>query len=138
MTRRCLVALAFALALVGCGAQPSVAPTTVATVTMTPRPTFTATALPTATPTATATATPTATATATSTATPEPTDTPEPLTTPVIHVVQFGETLSVIAESYGVTLDALIEANDISDAGLISVGEELVIPVGTPTPEPAG
>jgi LysM repeat protein len=54
----------------------------------------------------------------------------------VLHVVASGETLSAIAEQYGVTLLALIEANEISDAGIISVGQELIIPAVTP--EPAG
>jgi spore germination protein len=42
--------------------------------------------------------------------------------------VKRGESLSIIAERYGVSLEALIEANDIDDPNKIEVGQELVIP----------
>lgn len=47
---------------------------------------------------------------------------------PAIHVVRAGEVLSVIAETYGVSLDDLIAANRITDPNLVSPGTELVIP----------
>lgn len=47
---------------------------------------------------------------------------------PAIHIVQAGEVLSVIAETYGVSLDELIAANRIADPNLVSPGTELVIP----------
>jgi LysM repeat protein len=116
------------LVLTACGSQ-TVAPTTAEpTVTLTPRPTFTATPPPTATPTATATPKPTNTPTAT----PEPTVTPAPQVTPTIYSVASGDTLGGIADAYGVTIEALMEANGISNASLISVGEELIIPLPTP------
>ena len=48
--------------------------------------------------------------------------------TATTHVVVEGDTLSAIADQYGVTLDAIMEANDITDASLIFVGQELTIP----------
>ncbi len=45
-----------------------------------------------------------------------------------VHVVQPGETLLSIARQYGVTLEALLAANDIQDPNLVQVGQELVIP----------
>ncbi len=47
------------------------------------------------------------------------------------YVVQPGDTLSGIAAQYGVSLETLLEANQITDANLISVGQILELP-----PEP--
>jgi len=72
--------------------------------------------------------------------------------TPVIHVVQEGETLLGIALDYGVSLQALQAANGIEDPRFLQPGQSLVIPVGqettghmsgsgllpTPTPVPFG
>lgn len=44
------------------------------------------------------------------------------------HVVARGETLYTIAARYGVTVDALAQANDISDPGAVQVGQRLNIP----------
>ena len=49
---------------------------------------------------------------------------------PVIHVVQRGETLTGIARKYGVTVAAIVEANDLADPNRIYAGQRLVIPVG--------
>lgn len=57
---------------------------------------------------------------------PEPTATQAPTAT--THVVVEGDTLSAIADQYGTTLEAIMEANDITDASLIFVGQELTIP----------
>jgi uncharacterized membrane protein/LysM repeat protein len=68
-------------------------------------------------------------ATATPSATPIPTQTPTG--TPavqVVHVVQPGENLSSIARQYGVTYQAIMDANGLEDPNLIDVGQELVIP----------
>jgi LysM repeat protein len=45
----------------------------------------------------------------------------------VTYVVQAGDTLAAIARAYGVTVAAIVEANDIHDADTIQVGQELVI-----------
>lgn len=69
--------------------------------------------------------------TATPTVTPTPTAVPAtPTPTPSavrIHVVRSGETLSRIAAQYGVTVQAIMEANDLTST-LIVPGQELIIP----------
>jgi chromosome segregation ATPase len=44
------------------------------------------------------------------------------------HTVQRGETLATIASQYGVTVADLVAANNIRNANIISVGQDLVIP----------
>jgi formylglycine-generating enzyme required for sulfatase activity len=46
----------------------------------------------------------------------------------VIYVVQAGDTLSEIAKEFGVTVEALQEANAISDPTSLQIDQELVIP----------
>ncbi|MEZ4517239.1 MAG: LysM peptidoglycan-binding domain-containing protein [Chloroflexota bacterium] len=56
---------------------------------------------------------------------------------PPTHVVQAGETLGIISNTYDVSLDDLMEANGLTNPDLISVGQQLIIPVGgiaEPTP----
>lgn len=71
--------------------------------------------------------------TAIATPTPEPlpteTPTPRPTRTPTaqIYVVQPGDTLSRIAERFGVTVDALAKANLIVNRDALQVGQELTI-----------
>jgi LysM repeat protein len=74
---------------------------------------------------------------ATPTVTPSPVPTPSPSPTvvaatsspsPRIHVVQPGEYVSLIARRYGVTPQAILRANNISDPNYIEVGQELIIP----------
>jgi len=48
----------------------------------------------------------------------------------IIHVVQRGENLFRIALRYGVTVDALVTANGLSNASRIYAGQRLVIPTG--------
>ena len=70
--------------------------------------------------------------------TPLPTETPTPLP-PLVHVVQEGETLGMIAEAYEVDLLILMAFNGIDDANIIGVGTEILIPpegTGMPTPTP--
>ena len=56
----------------------------------------------------------------------------EPRTEPGLYVVQAGDTLSAIAEKYGVTVAAIQEANDLGASDLIFTGEKLVIPSEAP------
>jgi LysM repeat protein len=86
--------------------------------------------------------------------TPQPTSTPTPIgfeltKTPLpptpsksIYTVKQGDTLSDIADTLGVSMDAIIKENDIPDPSNLQVGEQLVIPLGptptyTPVPIPA-
>lgn len=47
---------------------------------------------------------------------------------PQTHTVQPGETLTAIAKEYGVTVQALIDANQIATPNRITAGTELIIP----------
>ncbi len=63
-------------------------------------------------------------------------DSPKALPTPRVepgsHVVQSGDTLGSIAQQYGVSIEALMQANGLSDANLLSVGQALEIPAPSP------
>jgi LysM repeat protein len=111
--------------------------------TNTPKPTFTVT--PTDTPLPPPTNTPIPTDTPPSTE--PPAAEPPPAETPTagertVHVVQSGENLSVIAAKYGVTVEAIMGANGLSNRSFIRTGQELIIPAPgenvppPPTPEP--
>jgi LysM repeat protein len=45
-----------------------------------------------------------------------------------VHVVQAGENLTWIAQRYGVSVTALMRANNITDPDTIYVGQQLIIP----------
>ncbi len=45
-----------------------------------------------------------------------------------VHVVQWGETLSLIANRYGVTVEAILAANDLHNPNFVYVGQRLTIP----------
>ncbi len=70
------------------------------------------------------------------TATPSPTPSPIPSPTPkatatpstTIYIVKDGDTLLDIADKYGVSVDALLKANGLSDPDKLSVGDKLTIP----------
>ena len=47
--------------------------------------------------------------------------------TPITHVVQPGESLTMIAEQYGLTVDQLLQANNIADPNRILRGQELQV-----------
>ena len=135
--------------------QPTAVPTLTATNTQPPTVTSVA---PSATTPPTATSVqPTAT-TGSGFATPtqeEDTTQPEPATlvpgvasptpavdpnfpTEIIHVVALNETVGLLAQRYGSTVEAIIAANGLNSDALIFVGQELIIPVpqGQPTPVP--
>lgn len=54
----------------------------------------------------------------------------------VIHIVQWGENLTMIAARYGTTVNAIVQANGISNPNYIWVGQRLIIPVPAPPPPP--
>jgi LysM repeat protein len=60
---------------------------------------------------------------------PEPTPTAEPVT----YVVQQGDYPGLIASKFGISVEALMEANGITDPRRLSIGQVLVIP--SPEPE---
>lgn len=106
-------AVLLALALTGCGGVITPEPETeVPALPPTDTPSFHP-------PTATAPFHPTP-ATATPTVTP----------TPVVHVIQEGDTLAGIAAAYGVSVQALQAVNGIENPLLLPVGQELIIPTG--------
>lgn len=51
------------------------------------------------------------------------------------YEVRAGDTLSAIAESLGVNLEALITANQLTDPDRLDVGQVLIIPAVTPQPQ---
>jgi len=83
------------------------------------------------TPTLTLTPTPTSTATSTPTPTTAPTETATPQVT--TYNVRTGDTLSLIAAQFGVSVQSIMEANNLPDP-MIQVGQELIIPEAEPTP----
>jgi LysM repeat protein len=62
------------------------------------------------------------------------TPSPVPTWTPIVYVVQPGDSLSGIAYRFDVPIEQLAEANDIDDPNVIAAGQRLVIP--GPTQEP--
>lgn len=87
----------------------------------------------TATPLPTATATPGMPASPAATPMPRPSRSPAPSRAPATpkpetYVVQLGDTLSIIANQFGVSVSALQQANGISDPDEIVPGQVLVIP----------
>ncbi len=57
-----------------------------------------------------------------------------PTPTPVVYVVVEGDTLSGIAQRFGVSLEALIAANPGIQPTALSIGAKLTIPLGSATP----
>ncbi len=84
------------------------------------------------------TPTPTPTTSPTRTPTPAASPTTSPACTPGVYAIEAGDVLSVLAERFNITLDELMQANDIDDPDLILVGQELAIPCpetrATPAP----
>ena len=121
--------LIFACAWTVIGAMPgtrdmyAVPPSSTPEVTPMPADTPALTPGPLLTPTATAPATPSPTVTK-----PRPSPTLMPPSEVMTYTVQAGDTLSEIAAEFGVTVDAIVEANDIEDLSLIQVGQVLAIP----------
>ncbi|MBK1883242.1 LysM peptidoglycan-binding domain-containing protein [Luteolibacter pohnpeiensis] len=53
------------------------------------------------------------------------------------YTIRSGDTLAAIARKYGTTVNQLTKANGIKNAGLISVGQVIVIPQASPAPQNA-
>ncbi len=59
---------------------------------------------------------------------PTPTATATATPAPVTYTIRSGDTLTRIAQQFGVTVEALQKANNITDPAGLEVGQELVIP----------
>src|SRR5690348_2202843 len=55
--------------------------------------------------------------------------------TQTTHIVQRGENLYRIALHYGISVDTLAKANNITNASVIYAGQKLIIPDYNPSPE---
>jgi LysM repeat protein len=96
-------------------AQPAGSPTAVPVATLALVPSDEATTAPTASPAA-----------------PTATSTPAPL----LYVVQPGDTLSGIAQAFGVSLQDLVAVNNIANPNLLHVGQVLIVPADIPPTHP--
>jgi LysM repeat protein len=54
----------------------------------------------------------------------------------ILYEVQAGDVLSSIASEFNVSMNTIIEENDLENPEMLRVGDELRIPLGTPTPLP--
>lgn len=100
--------------------QPSRAPTAAPTDTATPS--ITPTAGPSATPTSTSTRS------LSSYPTYAPVGTGTPLKYPFVYTVKAGDTLSGLADRFGVSRAKLMAANGLQDSNLIRIGQVLIVP----------
>jgi len=57
-------------------------------------------------------------------------------TSSLIHIVQWGESLTLIARRYGVTTTSIVQANGISNPNYIYAGQTLIIPASSTSPAP--
>ncbi|MBN1811611.1 MAG: LysM peptidoglycan-binding domain-containing protein [Anaerolineae bacterium] len=55
-----------------------------------------------------------------------PTEIPTPA--PLVYIVKEGDTLSSIAQTYGVSIQDIVEANSLANPDMLNIGQELVIP----------
>jgi LysM repeat protein len=69
---------------------------------------------------------------------PTPTFTPSPTPTPVLHIVEQGDTLFGIALEYGVTVSGLLQANGLSEDDFLRIGQALIIPLEEDEDDEAG
>ncbi|GEM_PF-3244643 len=61
--------------------------------------------------------------------------TPTATATPIIYVVESGDSLGRIAGMYGIKIQTLMEENDIKPSDILRVGQQLIIPIGYDEPE---
>ncbi len=62
---------------------------------------------------------------------------PAPTATQTTYTVQFGDTLGLIAQRYGLAVEDLLAANGLTNPDALSVGQVLIIPVaGSPAAAP--
>ena len=110
----------------GSSGDPTPTATTAVRITASPSPARRLSPVASPSPQTAATAT---TPSVTPTAAPTPSPTRVTGTVPgQKYVVQPGDTLVAIAEEFGVTVEELIEANDLENPDVLRVGQELIIP----------
>jgi LysM repeat protein len=63
-----------------------------------------------------------------------PSPTPGPVGAPITYKIQPGDSLSSIAQKFGVTVDDIVKANNIENPNEIYAGQEIIIP----PPKPGG
>lgn len=66
-----------------------------------------------------------------------PSTPPKPSADDTVHVVRAGETMSGIAQRYGVSLTKLLAANKLRNAALIFVGQKIIVPDTASAPKPS-
>lgn len=59
---------------------------------------------------------------------PTPNATPPALDIPTMHIVQAGDTLSGIATIYGVSVDTILNANELLNPNILSIGQQVTLP----------
>lgn len=62
------------------------------------------------------------------TATPKPIPTPTPIPTSALYTVERGDSLQSIADAFGVSINELVEINEIKDPNELYIGQILMIP----------
>lgn len=60
--------------------------------------------------------------------TPEKKENPEKTNDKKIHIVKSGESLSVISDTYRVSVKEILQENNLTENALIDVGQEIIIP----------
>ncbi len=61
---------------------------------------------------------------------------PAPSSTGGVHVVEAGDTLSVIARTYGTSMTTLLELNDLENPHRIAIGDVITLPSSSASPSP--
>lgn len=122
-----LLAIAFAAILIARLSSGSDDRGGIVTASATPQPSVVAGRSPSATPSpsATGSALPSPSQPSAS-ATPDPTESPAG-TAPATYKIRSGDTLSGIAATFGTTVDALAELNDITDTSTLRIGQVLTL-----------
>ena len=54
---------------------------------------------------------------------------------PTDYEVSEGDTLAALADTFGVTIDAIVKASDLEDPDVLAIGDPLTIPCPTEAPE---
>ncbi len=104
-----VLVLSLALAILGgCSLGESSTPTPIPIPTITPLARVTIAPLPSPGPTVTLS--------------------PTPTSAPLIHMVKSGDSLATLSEQYQTSVEAIMQANNLTDPHMIKIGQELVIP----------